>query len=61
MPDPFLERLDCPDLPASQRDRQRDNVQALAMLNNPFVVRMAENFAARVRKERAIRWKLRCN
>jgi hypothetical protein len=49
LPDPFLEALDCPD--ASQLTQAR-NVsvtapQALALLNDKFMVRMSEHLAAR--------------
>ncbi len=51
VPDPFMEVLDCPD--ASQLTPQRTvtvtPLQALAMLNNPFVLRQCEHFAERVR------------
>ena len=49
VPDPFLERLDCPDpsVQAPKRSTTITAIQALAMLNNPFVLRMAEHFAAR--------------
>jgi hypothetical protein len=50
LPDPFMDALDCPD--ASQFTAVRaDSVtvlQALAMLNDQFMVRMSEHFAERV-------------
>jgi hypothetical protein len=50
IPDPFMDALDCPD--ASQFTPARASsvgaFQALAMLNDPFVVRMSEHFADRV-------------
>jgi hypothetical protein len=53
LPDPFLETLDCPD--ASQFTPARSSsvtaLQALAMLNDRFMVRQAEHFAARLRAE----------
>jgi hypothetical protein len=53
LPDPFLDVLDCPD--ASQFTPARSSsitaLQALAMLNDRFVVRQAEHFAARVERE----------
>lgn len=53
IPDPFMEALDCPD--ASQftpvRSVSVTPTQALAMLNNKFVVRQSERLAARVAKE----------
>ncbi len=52
LPDPFLEALDCPD--ASQLTQAR-NVsvtapQALALLNDRFMVRMSEHLASRATK-----------
>jgi hypothetical protein len=52
LPDPFMEALDCPD--ASQLTQAR-NVsvtapQALALLNDKFMVRMSEHLAARAAK-----------
>jgi hypothetical protein len=50
MPDPFLDALDCPD--ASQFTAVRPvsvtALQALALLNDPFMVRMSEHFAKRL-------------
>jgi hypothetical protein len=50
LPDPFMETLDCPD--ASQfmpvRSSSVTALQALAMLNDRFVVRQSEHFATRV-------------
>jgi len=52
LPDPFMDSLDCPD--ASQFTPVRSNsvtaLQALAMLNDRFMVRQSEHFAARVSK-----------
>jgi hypothetical protein len=50
-PDPFMDRLDCPDasLIAAKRNTTITAIQALALLNNPFMVRQAEHLAARVR------------
>jgi hypothetical protein len=52
LPDPFMDSLDCPD--ASQFTPVRSNsvtaLQALAMLNDRFMVRQSEHFAARVGK-----------
>jgi mono/diheme cytochrome c family protein len=49
LPDPFMEALDCPD--SSQltpaRTASVSALQALAMLNNKFMVRMSEHLAAR--------------
>jgi mono/diheme cytochrome c family protein len=50
LPDPFMDALDCPD--ASQFTAVRASsvtvLQALAMLNDQFMVRMSEHFARRV-------------
>ncbi len=50
VPDPFMDRLDCPDPSAltPKRNNTLTAIQALALLNNPFVIRMAEHFAERV-------------
>jgi hypothetical protein len=52
LPDPFMDTLDCPD--ASQFTPVRSSsvtaLQALAMLNDRFMVRQSEHFAARVSK-----------
>jgi hypothetical protein len=54
IPDPLMRSLDCPD--ASQLTAARQSsvtaVQALAMLNNAFVVRQTEHLAARLAKIR---------
>ncbi|HYO82443.1 MAG TPA: PSD1 and planctomycete cytochrome C domain-containing protein [Bryobacteraceae bacterium] len=49
VPDPLMERLDCPDpsVLTPKRSTTITAIQALAMLNNPFVLRMAEHFAQR--------------
>lgn len=49
VPDPFMERLDCPDpsVLTPKRSTTITAIQALATLNNPFVVRMAEHLAER--------------
>lgn len=53
VPDPFMEAFDCPD--ASQftpkRSTSMTSLQALAMLNNRFVVRYSEHIALRLVKE----------
>jgi hypothetical protein len=53
LPDPFLDALDCPD--ASQfapvRSSSITALQALAMLNDRFLVRQAEHFADRLRRD----------
>ena len=50
VPDPFMDALDCPD--ASQFTTVRAEsvaaLQALALLNDPFMVRMSEHFAKRI-------------
>jgi hypothetical protein len=48
-PDPFMERLDCPDASVltPKRTVTLTAIQALAMWNNRFMVRMAEHVAAR--------------
>jgi hypothetical protein len=50
-PDPFMDRLDCPDasLITAKRNATITAIQALALLNNPFMVRQAEHLAARVK------------
>jgi hypothetical protein len=50
-PDPFMDRLDCPDasLITAKRNITITAIQALALLNNPFMLRQAEHTAARVR------------
>jgi hypothetical protein len=52
VPDPFMECLDCADASVStpKRFSTLTALQALTMLNNPFVLRQAEHFAARLRK-----------
>jgi hypothetical protein len=51
-PDPFMDRLDCPDasLITARRNTTITAIQALALLNNPFMVRQAEHLAARVKR-----------
>jgi hypothetical protein len=50
LPDPFMDAMDCPD--GSQlmpvRPRSETALQALAMLNDGFILRQSEHFAARV-------------
>jgi len=50
VPDPFMETLDCadPSLIVEKRNETLTPLQVLAQLNNKFMVRMAEHFAARV-------------
>jgi hypothetical protein len=53
LPDPLLEALDCPD--ASQFTPARASsitpLQALALMNDRFMVRQAEHFADRLKRE----------
>ena len=52
-PQPFMDTLDCAD-PSQLVDKRGETttaLQALAMLNNTFMVRMAEHFAERVQDE----------
>jgi hypothetical protein len=53
VPDPFMETLDCPDanLLAPKRNVTLTALQALSTLNNPFVLRQCEYFAARLLRE----------
>jgi len=55
VPEPFAETLDCadPSLQVERRNETLTALQALALLNNKFMVRMAEHFAARVEKQAA--------
>jgi hypothetical protein len=50
VPDPFMERLDCPDpsVLTPKRSTTITAIQALAVWNNPFVLHTAERFAARL-------------
>lgn len=52
-PQPFMDALDCadPSLLVDKRGETTTSLQALAMLNNAFMVRMAEHFADRVKGE----------
>jgi mono/diheme cytochrome c family protein len=51
VPNPFLETLDCadPNINVPVRNTTMTALQALALLNNPFVVKQAEFFAERVK------------
>ena len=55
VPDPFMETLDCPDpsLRVEKRNESLTALQALALLNDKFMLRMAEHFAERVEKNEA--------
>ncbi len=50
---PFMESLDCadPNISVPKRNKTLTALQALALLNNPFMVKQAEYFAARLKKE----------
>ena len=50
-PDPFMERLDCPDpsVLTPKRSTTLTAIQALALWNNRFMVRMAEHLADRAK------------
>jgi hypothetical protein len=52
VPNPFLECLDCadPNINTPVRNTTVTALQALALLNDPFMVRQAEYFAERVQK-----------
>src|SRR5262249_58605498 len=56
VPDPFMDALDCPD--ASQFTAARASsvtpLQALALLNDPLMVRMSEHFAQRLPAAREV-------
>jgi cytochrome c551/c552/multidrug efflux pump subunit AcrA (membrane-fusion protein) len=50
VPDPFMDCMDCadPSILTPKRNTTLTALQALALLNNPFMVRQAEHFAGRV-------------
>jgi mono/diheme cytochrome c family protein len=52
-PDPFMDTMDCPDanILTAKRNQTLTPLQALALLNNPFVLRQAEHLAARIEGE----------
>ena len=52
VPDPFMDRLDCPDpsVLTPKRSTTITAIQALAVWNNAFVLRMAEHFAERIQQ-----------
>jgi hypothetical protein len=54
VPDPFMDSLDCPDasLLTPRRNATLTALQALSLLNNPFVLRRCEHLSARLEKER---------
>jgi hypothetical protein len=51
MPDPLMERFDCPDISmiTAKRSTTITAIQALALMNNPFVLKQAEHLAERAR------------
>ena len=53
-PDPLMERFDCPDVSmiTAKRTTTITAIQALALMNNPFVLTQAEHLAERVRSVR---------
>jgi hypothetical protein len=53
-PEPFLQALDCadPSQIVDKRDESITALQALALLNDRFMIRIAEHLAERVRAER---------
>lgn len=55
VPDPFMESLDCadPSLLVAKRNNTLTALQALATMNNAFMVRQAELFAARLQREKS--------
>jgi mono/diheme cytochrome c family protein len=57
VPDPFMECLDCadPSLLTPRRNSTLTSLQALSLLNNQFMVRQAEHFAARLESTTADR------
>jgi hypothetical protein len=52
MPDPLMERFDCPDVSmmTAKRTTTITAIQALALLNNPFVLKQAAHLAERVQE-----------
>jgi hypothetical protein len=52
VPDPFMDALDCPDssLLTPKRNVTTTALQALAMLDDPFVARQADQFAVRLER-----------
>ncbi len=50
VPDPLMERFDCPDVSmiTAKRNTTITAIQALALLNNPFVLKQAGHFAERI-------------
>jgi hypothetical protein len=58
VPDPLMERLDCPDpsTMTAKRNTTITAIQALALLNNPLLVKQAEYLAGRARSAGRARW-----
>ena len=52
VPDPLMDSLDCPNasILAPKRNVTTTSLQALAVLNDPFVLKQCEHFAARLAK-----------
>jgi hypothetical protein len=52
VPDPLMERFDCPDVSmiTAKRTTTITAIQALALMNNPFILKQAEHLAERVQK-----------
>ncbi|HEU0038889.1 MAG TPA: DUF1553 domain-containing protein, partial [Verrucomicrobiae bacterium] len=52
VPDPLMDSLDCPDasILTPKRSATLTSLQALALLNNPFVLKQCEHLAERVSK-----------
>ncbi len=55
VPDPFMDALDCPDanILTPVRNTTMTALQSLATLNDAFVTRQCEHFAARLQRERS--------
>ena len=53
VPDPMMDLLDCPDSSqlSPKRSESSTPLQALALLNHPFLLRMSEHLAERVQRE----------
>ncbi len=56
LPDPLMDALDCPagDQLVPVRSESVTSLQALAMLNNPFVIRQCEHLATRITSDPAL-------
>jgi cytochrome c553 len=53
VPDPLMDTLDCPDpsVLSPKRNTTLTALQALSLLNNPFIIRQSEHFAEKLAKE----------